>query len=248
MRHLHQEFLAGIALGDVAPISGSDRLHLMVCRYCAGELTGLRAIVATGREGMPYELLPPKPAVLAQIQAELAGDTSSAGQASPAVRSVTPPDDLASRRAASPPVRRLATLAIAAVALAAVSVGGVIWYRQAVLKNDDAVVARTTLQPLPDKSGQGTAELIRKGGVVQLSVTTTADRGGPGYEELWLINTDGQRMISLGILPPDGRGSYPLPVMTGGGLDGYTIVDISLEPLDGNTAHSHNSLLRGSLG
>ena len=45
----------------------------------------------------------------------------------------------------------------------------------------------------------------------------------------------------------DGHGTYPVPI-SDPGLDGYTVVDISLEPFDGNAAHSRNSLLRGDLG
>ena len=70
---------------------------------------------------------------------------------------------------------------------------------------------------------------------------------GDGFEELRLFNTDGRRMISLGVVPPDGRASFPLPQSSGGSLDGYSVVDISWEPLDGNAAHSSNSLLRGTL-
>ena len=54
-------------------------------------------------------------------------------------------------------------------------------------------------------------------------------------------------MISLGVLPPDGRGRYPVPAAAAA-LAGYTIVDISLEPYDGDAAHSRNSVLRGTLG
>lgn len=139
----------------------------------------------------------------------------------------------------------MALAAVAAAAVAAVSVGGVLWYQSAG-QDDAVVVARTTLQPLPDKSGDGTAELIRENGAEALRVDARAEGVRSGYEELWLINTDGKRMISLGVLPPSGQATYPVPA-TSVGLDGYTIVDISLEPFDGNVEHSKDSLLRGSL-
>ncbi|MET1004071.1 MAG: anti-sigma factor [Propionibacteriaceae bacterium] len=196
---------------------------------------------------MPYELRPPRPAVLNLIRAELAEDESpTAPPRFDGVAEHSAPVELSSRRA-TPRSRRRASAAIAAVALAAVSVGGVLWYQRAA-QDDVIVVARATLQPLPDKSGEGTAELIRQDGADQLRVDAHAGGVRTGFEELWLINTDGQRMISLGVLPPDGQASYPVPVTADGGLDGYTIVDISLEPFDGNAAHSKNSLLRGSLG
>jgi anti-sigma-K factor RskA len=64
---------------------------------------------------------------------------------------------------------------------------------------------------------------------------------------VWLINTDGQRMYTLGVLPDDGRASYPLPPELAGQLQGFTTVDVSIEPYDGNPAHSRESQVRGIL-
>jgi len=237
MSHIDHELLAGVALGDSELLSRRDRMHLRICRQCASELSELRA---------------PSSAVLAQIQAELATDTGphfdspapslASASSSPAAARETRTHPQRALR----PARRYLTAAIAAVAIAAVGVGGILWYGQR-SASDDVVLARATLNPLPDKSGQGTAELKRTDGVQVLSVDVRADTVGAGFEELWLINTDGKRMISLGVLPPDGRGTYPLPASAGGELAGYTIVDVSLEPFDGKAAHSLNSLVRGTL-
>ena len=54
-------------------------------------------------------------------------------------------------------------------------------------------------------------------------------------------------MYSLGVLPVSGEGTYPVPPQLSGDLSGFTIVDVSLEPYDGQVAHSANSLVRGSL-
>ena len=67
------------------------------------------------------------------------------------------------------------------------------------------------------------------------------------YREVWLINNDGKRMYSLGVLPPSGSGTYPLPAQLGDGLEGFTIVDVSIEQYDGNPEHSRDSQVRGSL-
>ena len=67
------------------------------------------------------------------------------------------------------------------------------------------------------------------------------------YRELWLINTDGKRMYSLGVLPPAGTGTYPVPPQLGSALDGFTIVDVSIEPYDGDARHSLDSQVRGTL-
>ena len=64
---------------------------------------------------------------------------------------------------------------------------------------------------------------------------------------MWLINSDGKRMYSLGVLPATGSGTYPLPGLLGDGLEGFTIVDVSIEPYDGNPEHSRDSQVRGTL-
>ena len=130
----------------------------------------------------------------------------------------------------------------AATAMAVVVAGGAVWFRSSV---DEAVVAQAVMRPLPSRSGQGTAKLIERDGARELSIELSRPAVSGAFEELWLLNTDGRRMISLGVVRPDGRGRYPVPL--GGRLDGYTVVDVSLEPLDGNAAHSRTSLLRGTL-
>lgn len=54
-------------------------------------------------------------------------------------------------------------------------------------------------------------------------------------------------MVSLGILPAIGTGTYPLPPTFNQSLAPYTTVDVSVEANDGNSAHSQDSLVRGSL-
>ena len=62
---------------------------------------------------------------------------------------------------------------------------------------------------------------------------------------MWLINTDGTRMVSLGVLGDDDRGTFPVPQTL---LDrGYRIVDISRERFDDDPAHSGDSVMRGTL-
>lgn len=68
---------------------------------------------------------------------------------------------------------------------------------------------------------------------------------GNGYLEVWLINADGKRMVSVGVLRPGESGTFPV---TQALIDqGYVIVDISKEQFDDKPAHSGDSLLRGQL-
>jgi len=116
-------------------------------------------------------------------------------------------------------------------------------------RNDVQVAASTALSALPGHTGHGTAELLRTPNDPELRVSVDGPQPAdpPSYREVWLINSDGQRMYSLGVLPESGTGTYPLPTLLANGLDGFTIVDVSIEPYDGNPAHSRNSQVRGSL-
>jgi hypothetical protein len=66
-----------------------------------------------------------------------------------------------------------------------------------------------------------------------------------GFYEVWLINADGKRMVCLGVLDPRTGGTFQVPAELTS--QGYPIVDVSLEPGDGNPEHSHDSVLRGTL-
>jgi hypothetical protein len=116
-------------------------------------------------------------------------------------------------------------------------------------RNDVQVAASTALSALPGHTGHGTAELLRTPNDPELRVSVDGPQPAdpPSYREVWLINSDGQRMYSLGVLPESGTGTYPLPTLLANGLDGFTIVDVSIEPYDGNPTHSRNSQVRGSL-
>ncbi len=64
-----------------------------------------------------------------------------------------------------------------------------------------------------------------------------------GYLELWLIDPTVTRLVSLGPLRTDGI--YDIPA----GVDpaAFPIVDVSVEPVDGDPTHSGDSVLRGEL-
>ena len=237
MRHLDDEQLAGLALDEPDELGTRDRAHLRACRTCASRLAELQTLVARGRAAQPGPARPPGPAVLVAIQAELAADPVPGPDSGPAPVALL--DRHREARSRPSPARRL----VAAAAVLVVAVGGAVWYRSATA---EVVVARTELTSLPDKQGSGTAQLVERDGGLQLTVDVTRPAATDAFEELWLINTDGRRMISLGVVPPDGHGTYPVPVNQPG-LDGYTVVDISLEPFDGDAAHSRDSLLRGTL-
>ena len=67
--------------------------------------------------------------------------------------------------------------------------------------------------------------------------------------ELWLIEPDADgntaELVSLGLIDPDNPGDFEVPAAYD--PDIYFVVDISVEPRDGNADHSGRSILRGPL-
>lgn len=92
-----------------------------------------------------------------------------------------------------------------------------------------------------------TVRLVEVDGAVLLEVSVAefeaeADRTD-GYLELWLADPEIDRVVSLGVLVAGQR--YRLP--DGIPLDEFSVVDVSVESLDGDPTHSGRSIWRGPL-
>ncbi len=111
---------------------------------------------------------------------------------------------------------------------------------------EPTVVSSTDLVSLDaDAQERGRAQVRRQDDQVALHVDAQSLDGPDGIREVWLLNVDGSRMISLGLLSRGEQGDFEFPVDL---LDeGYRIVDISYEPRDGDPTHSGRSLARGTL-
>ena len=190
------------------------------------ELSELRALAR--RHGVeagatPEQLEPAPAAVWDRIASELAEPVEPAPVA--AIR----------------PAARRRWIAPLAVAAGIAVVAGVV-----VLGGDDepepTVVATAALDSL-GASGSGSAELLDTDGHLQLRVETDDLDPGDGFLEVWVIDTAVERLVSLGPVRADGL--YDLPP----GLDpeAFPIVDVSVEPIDGDPTHSGDSVLRGQL-
>ena len=132
-------------------------------------------------------------------------------------------------------------VAAAVIALVAVGVGTL------VSTGDDgaetSVLASTELEPLGE-SGSGSAELITTGeGELALAVDFTGVTAEDGFHEVWLLDPDVTKLVSLG--PARADGIYQVPA----GLDpaAVPVVDVSFEIFDGDPSHGGNSVLRGVL-
>lgn len=102
---------------------------------------------------------------------------------------------------------------------------------------------RADLLALGEFTGLGTAELSDRTLSVDLEGLEPLD--GADYE-LWLLDLEGddlQDLVSLGIVNEDGTFTVP----EGIDLNEFSVVDVSVEPKDGDETHSGNSVLRGPL-
>ncbi|GAB3024556.1 hypothetical protein GCM10011376_10100 [Nocardioides flavus (ex Wang et al. 2016)] len=236
MDHVDPDRLAGLAL-DPADASEDVREHAATCPECAGlvaSFTGVRR-----RAGADALVAPPEH-VRAQVLAQVrAGDVAMVSSPSVETR--------ASRRGV--PVW-LAAVAAALALVAGLGLGR--WGAdtetpEAVAPPVDTgtVVAAATLTALDSDADRGRASAVRSEDTFTIRVSATELGDAPGVHEVWLINVDGVRMISIGLLASGTEGEFDVPMEL---VDqGYRIVDISVEPDDGDPTHSGVSLARGEL-
>ena len=113
------------------------------------------------------------------------------------------------------------------------------------------VVGQLLLNPIGGGGGnsqnQGIAVVAQRGDdrslIVQARLRPT---GKEQAYEVWLYN-DAKDAVSLGAQVTDENGNYQGAGRLPAPLDRYQYIDVSLEKLDRNTAHSGNSVLRGEI-
>jgi len=242
--HVNSALLAGHALGQDDTLAAAEREHLAGCAHCRAELDEYRRVVTLSQGPEDAEVpVPPLDRIWRSIQAELTPNSAieqTADTQTAVVDSPAPPmarGDADRKRKWWPIVAAAAALGLVVGAGATVIVN----------RNDVQVAATTPLTALPGHTGHGTAELLGPRTDPELRVSVDGPLPTDRYREVWLINSDGKRMYSLGVLPEGGSGTYPLPTLLADGLNGFPIVDVSIEPYDGNPEHSRNSQVRGTL-
>ena len=108
------------------------------------------------------------------------------------------------------------------------------------------VVALTHIGSAPPSAGAKALVSDTRGRrVVRLAVHGLPANDHGSFYEVWMLR-DATHMVSLGTfrVGPGGRESVTLPVSVDPAE--YPIMDVSLEPDDGDPAHSRDSLLRSS--
>ncbi|KJK09602.1 hypothetical protein UB45_21510 [Terrabacter sp. 28] len=242
MSHPSDDELVDLALGEP---TGDVSAHVAQCAACSSAVTDLRRTVRLVSNPGPYAgWQAPDDAVWTRVAAQLdtaedaipeAPDASGTAPAAPSAPVV---------RLDRPGRRR--TAAWAAALVAASLVVGLLTGRAIWGTTEGGQVAQVALATLDTRRTEGEATLVRAASGLDLQVSTdTALDAGDGYLEVWLINADGKRMVSVGVLRPGEPGSFPV---TQALIDqGYVVVDISKEQFDDKPAHSGDSLLRGQL-
>jgi hypothetical protein len=241
VQHCTPEQLALAALRE--PLPADDAAHLESCDRCRAEVASLRRgvdAVAVPQLAAPGASVPPPPRVWEAIAA------ATGVSAAPAPAPVAP-------EPAAPPAgagvlpfrsRRRPLMLVAASVLIGAAVGaGTV----AVLRGADEgdAVETVALDPLADNEASGRAEVVvRDDGSRALEVQLTAPALTDGYYEVWLIEPSITDMVPLGIARA-GTQTFELPADLD--LSEFPVVDVSVEPLDGNPLHSGVSVARGQL-
>ena len=241
MTHLDPDRLADRALGT-DPLTMAEEKHLDNCAECREELAQLSRIAELSRQ--PEELVPvPADAIWRSIQGQLASQEPAPGRTEVAAEPPPTPPTVSELPHRTPRPRSWLLAAAAAAVGLIIGIG----VTTVAVRDRVEVTSTTALEALPGHTGQGTAEIVRDQGRPELKVQIDAPLTPDRYREVWLINTDGQRMYPIGVLPDDGKATYPLPPALAEQLQGFTIVDVSIEPYDGNPDHSRESQVRGTL-
>lgn len=143
------------------------------------------------------------------------------------------------------PVRRPRAIVAACVATALASaavVGMTTWMLDSAAAGVDGPAI--ALQPVGDVEGEATAWVVERDGQ-RVLVVDAADASPPSNAslEVWMLDEEADgMMVHLGTL--DGA-STELPLPAEVDVEGFPILDVSLEPLDGDPAHSGTSVWRG---
>ena len=257
MQHCTPETLALAALRE--PLPTDDAAHLDGCAACRAEVTSLqRSVDALAVPEFAASVPPvaPPPAVWAGIAAatgvgtaprnELLEDAAPSAPAVSVVRDVPRPPVEPTQQTGVVrelrPRRSRILLAMAASLLVGTGIGA----GAVALANRDAAeeLAAADLEPLDDRDASGNAEVVATDDGAQLRVVLDAPDPDDGFYEVWLLEPAVERMVQIGIVR---AGTTTLDLPDGIDLAEYPIVDVSVEPLDGDPTHSGVSVARGVL-
>jgi len=254
VQHIRHEDLAWRAAARAEVGDGIDE-HLAVCPLCAAELQAFERTVDRIRDDA-VEPAPLPEGLWDRIAAEVADEPTSAARDDapdaevlplPTAAAATPPRPRPGRARRSA-VRRFSSRAlVAACVVTALVVGSIVGVGSWIAQRPpaEAVLASIDLAPLADGLDDASASVVERDGhrvlVIDAPALPSADGG---TLDVWLIDANVVGMVNVGILDED-HAEYVLPDDLD--LGEFPIVDVSIEPLDGDPTHSGASIWRGSL-
>ena len=250
MQHCTPEQLALAALQESLPMA--DAAHLDRCDTCRAEVAALRRapdLLSVPQLAAPAASVPPPPRVWEAIAAATGVSTSLTNDPAVAPAPAAVPAAPAPSEAPGGTVvpfrsrRRPLLLAAAAVLTGAVVGAGAVAVVQSG-GDDGEAVDTVALDLLPDASGQADV-VVRDDGSRVLEIDLDApELEGDSYYEVWVIDRSVQGMFPLGAVEP---GTQTVELPDGLDLAEYPLLDVSVEPLDGDPTHSGVSVARGDL-
>lgn len=190
-----------------------------------------------GREPM----IEPPPELWDRIAAELDRDDEGRGRNDDrdddtAPVTETPVVELRRRR------RWIATAAIAAAAAVILVVIGLV---SLIPGDEDPRRVEVALAPLPEHPGAtGEATVIEDDDTYRIEFDVDGVEPGAAADlELWLLTPEVDELVSLGRVDRSGEVTVDDDV----DLDEFSVLDLSIEPRDGDPTHSGNSVVRGTI-
>ena len=240
MNHADLDDLADAVLDpDATP--DSVRRHVESCAECTDRLD---ALLDVRRLAGGEPLVAPPERVRERVLAQVRGSEDAADEPRALQVAGVPRDELRPRRRVPIWAAGLAAgiALVAGLGLGRLTAGD---DPTTTPEANESVVAAADLTALDSSAERGVASAVRHDGTITLRVEARELGDEDGFHEVWLINVDGTRMIALGVLADGDTGEFQVP--RGMLEEGYRIVDISVEPDDGDPTHSGVSLARGEL-
>lgn len=248
MPHVDDDLLAAWVIdGSDDLLDDAAHAHVVSCDRCTARVEELRSVdVALGAGPLVAPPASLRAKVLAQVAEERVEAPAPAAPAEVPAPVVPSADvvDLASRRRGVP--LWAAGVAAAVTLVAGVGVGSLLNRTDDTTVTREEVVASAELTTVEGTDPRGAAQVVRVDDadgsyVVKVDASSLDDAA---IHEVWLLNLDGERMVSLGLLTK-ASATFEVPAQLL--EDGYVVLDISDEPADGDPTHSGVSIARGEL-
>ncbi|MGC4111301.1 MAG: anti-sigma factor [Nocardioides sp.] len=237
MTHPDEELLLDLAFGttDEDPIT---RDHVRGCEQCQAVLASMERAISAGHAAASTETTPIEPPreVWAGIADELGLSASPATTVVPPTLAPIP----------TPSSRRWTTAVVGFAAGIVVAGLGAVALHQLNESPGPRVVSEAQVAPFEGRgTTSGQATVLQRGRSRSVRLKVTGAPSSPHtFVEAWLLDPKTNAMLALGVVR-DSTQTFPIPDDLD--LREYTAVDVSLEPMDGDPAHSSDSLARGEL-